>query len=214
MLYFFACLCFTSCKNFSNSGQEATDSLAVTGHEGHHMESSSPSKRKYIDSVNKGLIKNDTLKGSPKMVIMRTISGVHLHMQYSSPGVKGRVIWGGLVPYEKVWVTGAHEATTLEINNPIIIVNQKIEAGKYAIFTIPGKEMWTFILNKNHRQHLADEYSERDDIIRVEVKPISNSLVERLRYSILPLDSNKGKIIVEWEMIKIEVPFDIPNSAV
>lgn len=207
-LYVIAGLILASCSNNPDSEEKAVSTAAKTGHEGHQMETTSSSRRKYIDSVNKGLIKKDTLKGSPQLVTMRTIGKVHLHIVYSSPGVKDRVIWGGLVPYGQVWVTGAHQATTLDINYPIRIGEKKIAAGKYAVFTIPGKEEWIFILNRNHQQHLADDYMESEDIVRVNVALQSGTLVQRLRYSIKPIDSKRGVIAIEWEKVKIEVPFD------
>lgn len=207
ILYAIVTLFISSCTNNSDSQQKGSDKIAKTGHERHQMEAPSSSKRKYIDSVNNGLIEKDTLKGSPEMVAMMTIGNVHLHVVYSSPGVKERVIWGGLVPYDKVWVTGAHKATSIEISNPITIGNKKIEAGKYAIFTIPGKREWVFILNKNHKQHLADDYKETEDVVRLNVIPTQHTLTQRLRYSIDSIDANRGAIVVEWEKLRIEVPF-------
>lgn len=209
ILYVIAGLLFASCNNNSDVAEKTADTPGKNVHEGHKMEIPSSSKRKYIDSVNNGLIGKDTLKGSPQLVTMRTIGGVHLHLVYSSPGVKSRTIWGGLVPYDQVWVTGAHKATTLDINHPIVIGNKKIAIaiGKYAVFTIPGKEKWIFILNKNYQQHLADDYKESEDVVRIEVVPTSNVLVQRLRYSINPVDAKKGIITIAWEKLKIEVPF-------
>jgi hypothetical protein len=67
----------------------------------------------YADSVNEGIIITDTLKSSPRRAAMATIKGCHIHIDYSSPGVKGRSIWGGLVAYDQVWAAGAHTATKL-----------------------------------------------------------------------------------------------------
>ncbi|MBC8923868.1 DUF2911 domain-containing protein, partial [Escherichia coli] len=77
---------------------------------------------------------------------------------YHSPGVRKRIIWGGLVPYDEVWVTGAHDATTVEMPKAFVVNGKTIPAGKYAIFTIPGKNAWTVIINKQWQQHLATEY--------------------------------------------------------
>ena len=82
-----------------------------------------------------------------------------------------------------------------------------IPAGKYAFFTIPGKKNWTLIINKNWEQHLASEYDEKEDIIRVEVKPKKVDHTERLQYFIEMSDNKQGKISVAWEKIKIELPF-------
>ena len=75
-------------------------------------------------------------------------------IQYYAPAVRGRMIWGGLDPFDEVWVTGAHSATNWEFIKDIVINGQTIAAGKYAIFTIPDKDKWTIIINENWNQHL------------------------------------------------------------
>lgn len=161
----------------------------------------------YADSVNAGLITDDTLKGSPHRVTMENIAGSHVHIEYGSPGVKGRIIWGGLVPYDQVWVTGAHNATKISFSKDIQWGGVPVPAGTYAFFTIPGKEEWTVILNKNTGQHLADEYSESEDLVRIKVKPtVLNELVPRLTYSLEADGPDSGELIVAWEKIAIHIP--------
>lgn len=176
-----------------------------TPHNNHNM--SSIPLPGYADSINAGQIVTDTMKSSPARTAMATVSKTHLHISYHSPGVKGRIIWGGLVPYNAVWVTGAHSATSLQINNPIEINNKKVEAGTYAIFTIPGEKEWIFILNKNHTQHLTDNYSELDDILRLPVKPAENQLTQRLTYTVTKTGDESGNISMKWEKVKIDIPF-------
>ena len=132
-----------------------------------------------------------------------------IKINYHSPGVRKRIIWGGLVPYDEVWVTGAHDATTLEMPKPFVVNGKEIPAGKYAYFTIPGKKEWTVIVNKNWEQHLASEYDEKDDIVRVKVKPKKTTHIERLQYFIETLKDNKWIIVVAWETIRIELPVSI-----
>jgi hypothetical protein len=186
-------------------GKSSEKKEADTGHEMHHQKGSSAGG--YIDSLNTGLIKEDTLKGSPSRVVMNTVGNAHLHITYHSPGVKGRVIWGGLVPYDQVWVTGAHDATSLQIINPVMIDGRKIESGTYAIFTIPGKQEWVFILNKNYKQHLADDYKAAEDVLRVKVSPLISPMTQRLAYAISATSDSTGIISMSWEKLKIEVPF-------
>lgn len=166
----------------------------------------------YVKKINSGELTQDTLKGSPKMIAMANVGNVHVHITYSSPGVKDRVIWGGLVPYNKVWVTGAHSATTVNINEEIIVGGEKIPAGTFSLFTIPGKEKWTIILNKNYAQHLTDEYDQAQDLVRVEVVPQVVAFTPRLIYSISETNSNNGLISVQWEKIKIDLPFSVTTS--
>jgi len=161
----------------------------------------------YADSVNNGFIAADTMKKSVPRVAMQSIGNTHIHIEYSSPGVKGRIIWGGLVPYNTVWVTGAHAATKITFNNAIAISDKKVEAGTYAIFTIPNEKEWIFILNKNYEQHLTDNYSEKEDVLRCIVKPQSNAITQRLTYIINKQTSNRGDIEICWEKVRIVVPF-------
>ncbi|WP_216368487.1 DUF2911 domain-containing protein [Limnovirga soli] len=194
---------FSACNS---STDETKDIDSAASHDMHKMPMASSG---YADSVNNGLITQDTMKSSPERTAMASVGKTHLHITYHAPGVKGRIIWGGLVPYNAVWVTGAHTATSIQINNAIEINDKKIEAGTYAVFTIPGEKEWTFILNKNYQQHLADDYKETEDVLRMAVKPIENKMIQRLTYTIKNTSENSGSISMEWEKIKIEVPFKV-----
>ena len=137
------------------------------------------------------------------------INGDSMKIVYHSPGVRKRIIWGGLVPFDEVWVTGAHDATTLEIEKTFIAGGKEIPAGKYAIFTIPGKNEWIVIINKQWKQHLATEYDEKEDVVRLKVKPIKVPHTERLQYFIEEGKNGNGKIAAAWEKIKVEIPISI-----
>ncbi len=164
-------------------------------------------KQPEIVCYNPNLVK-DTSKKSIKSMALAVMNGDSVKINYHSPGVRKRIIWGGLVPFDEVWVTGAHDATTLEIGKPFIIGGKQIPAGKYAFFTIPGKKEWTVIINKNWEQHLATEYDEKEDVVRLKVKPTKNMHTERLQYFV-DGKSNIGKIAVAWEKVKLEFPFTI-----
>ena len=141
---------------------------------------------------------------SPRTNSMGVVGDTQVHIDYSSPSVRGRTIWGGLVAYDVVWVTGAHKATSIEFDDYLRIEGKVIPPGKYAFFTIPGKGEWTLILNENHEQHLADEYDEARDIIRITVVPERlEEPIESLTYEVEPAGDKKGKISVSWEHIKV-----------
>ena len=91
-------------------------------------------------------------------------------INYGSPSVKGRKIWGDLVPYGKVWRTGANDATTIEFSADVKIEGQALPKGKYALFTIPEANEWTIIFNKNAKQWGAYSYKQDEDVLRVKVK--------------------------------------------
>ena len=155
---------------------------------------------------NPNLVK-DTSKKSIKSMAYAIVNGDSIKINYHSPGVRKRVIWGGLVPYDEVWVTGAHDATTLEMPKAFIVNGKEIPAGKYALFTIPGKYEWTIIINKQWKQHLATEYDEKEDVIRLKVKPKKSAHKERLQYSIDDKGNGKVSVSVAWE--ELNVSFDV-----
>lgn len=156
----------------------------------------------------------DTLKGSLKALATGKIGNTVVTINYYSPAVRGRVIWGGLVPFEQVWVTGAHRATNIEFEGPVQIGDSRIPAGKYAFFTIPDKIEWTIIINKNWDQHLTDEYNQKDDLVRIKVRPEFTDInQERLRYVIQDEDEERGDgiIITYWEKMKVSLPVTADN---
>lgn len=155
--------------------------------------------------------KGDTGKRSIKSAAVGKIGEANITINYHSPGVRGRTIWGGLVPYNDVWVTGAHYATNIEIDKDVVVAGTVIPKGKYAIFTIPSKVEWTIIINKNWDQHLTDDYQQKEDVVRIKVKPEQlKKNVERLQYFIEDKKDGKGVIAIAWEKLKIK--FEIINK--
>lgn len=164
----------------------------------------------YADSVNAGLITRDTVKTSPKRTAMATVAGTHIHIEYGSPGVRGRMIWGGLVAYNQVWATGAHKATTVDFSTDVTINEKKIKAGKYALFTIPGETTWTLIINSKFDQHLADEYNAAEDLVRVIVKPVKlKKQVQRLTYTVSPTRQQEAAIQISWDYLMVSLPIQL-----
>ncbi|MEP6594419.1 MAG: DUF2911 domain-containing protein [Ginsengibacter sp.] len=154
----------------------------------------------------------DTSKRSIKSAVNATIGNATIRINYYSPGVRGRIIWGELVPYGKIWVTGAHDATNIEVSKDFIIQGKEIPAGKYALFTIPGQDEWTVIINKNWNQHQADKYDQEEDIIRFNVKPkLKKNGTERLQYFIENIKRNKATIRLAWEKVQIQFDIKIKN---
>jgi len=152
----------------------------------------------------------DTLKGSLKAYTTSKIGNTTFFINYYSPATRGRMIWGGLVAYDNVWVTGAHKATNIEFDNAIQIGETTVPSGKYAFFTIPGKDSWTIILNKNWNQHLADDYQQEEDMLRLTVTPeIEETHQERLRYVIEGEGDGDGEIVMYWDKLEVSVPFSI-----
>lgn len=147
---------------------------------------------------------------SPHTSTMGMVGDAHIHIDYSSPGVRGRIIFGGLVGYNNVWQAGAHMATWLETNKDLTIDGKVLPAGKYGFFTIPSKEDWTIMINKNWNQHGKDDYDEKDDVIRFKVTPIiTDEITEHLEYKVNKLSETEGTISLAWEKVTISFPFKL-----
>ncbi|HET6243107.1 MAG TPA: DUF2911 domain-containing protein [Bacteroidia bacterium] len=156
--------------------------------------------------------KDTTIKAkSPRTSAMAMIGENHIHIDYGSPSVRGRIIWNGLVAYDQVWVTGSHKATSIEFLQDVSINGKIVPKGKYAFFTIPGKTEWILILNKDWDMHLADDYNAANDVLRINVKPTQlKNPVEALQYQVIETGKNKGKIEMSWEYLRVS--FDFQNT--
>lgn len=140
-------------------------------------------------------------KPSPAATATGKIGAANVTINYSSPAVKGRKIFGELEPYGKVWRAGANEATTFEIDKPVMVEGKALPAGKYGFFVIPTEGDWTVIFNKVPNQWGAFKYDQAQDALRVNVKPKkSAALNERLAYVV-----NKNGIVLQWENVELPV---------
>lgn len=144
---------------------------------------------------------------SPKALVQQTVGFTDVKIEYSRPGVKGRTIWGGLVPYNVVWRAGANEATKITFTDDVTINGKKLKAGSYSFFAIPTKNNWTLIFNKVADQWGAFEYNEAEDALRIEVTPEEGYWQEWLAYTFEKTSDNSAVIRLEWE--KLKIPFNV-----
>lgn len=145
-------------------------------------------------------------KASPAATASGTINGANITIKYSSPAVKGRKIFGGLVPYDQVWRAGANEATVFTTDKKILIGKTPLDAGSYSIYAIPGEKTWKIIFNAETGQWgTGSGGSTRvpaKDVLSIVVKPIlTTPAEERLKYVISP----KGFALV-WDTLSVPVP--------
>ncbi len=133
---------------------------------------------------------------SPPAVANKKVNGVDIKIDYSQPAKNDRLIWGGLVKYDKVWRTGANEATTFDISADVKVQGKLLKAGKYALFTIPGKEKWTIIFNSVPNQWGAYSYDQSKDVLRVEADATyGNPVVEKFTIDI----ADNGVVSLKWD---------------
>jgi DUF2911 family protein len=149
-------------------------------------------------------------KLSPHTSTMAMVGGAHIHIDYSSPGVRNRIIFGGLLPFNEVWQAGAHMATWIETDKDLEIDGKMIPKGRYGFFVIPSQEKWIVIFNKNWDQHGKDEYNEKEDVIRFQVNPsVSENIQEHLEYRVEKTDERSGTISLSWEKSSIRFSFNV-----
>lgn len=133
-------------------------------------------------------------KASPATTAEGTINGAEITINYSSPAVKGRTIWGELVPFNQVWRAGANEATIFETSQDIKVQGETLPAGKYSFYIIPGEQESIFIFNGQTGQW-GTQYDESQDVLRVSVRSEEvPEMAERLKYEV-----EKDGFSVQWE---------------
>jgi hypothetical protein len=146
---------------------------------------------------------------SPPASTTATINGKKLTIAYSSPFIRGRKIMGGLVPYGRVWRTGADNATTFRTDTDIDLGGLKVPKGTYTIYTLPGASEWQLIVNKQTGQW-GTEYNQRQDLGRVKMTVAKTpSLVDSFKIELLPAGGNKGLLKMTWERTEVSVPFTV-----
>ena len=146
---------------------------------------------------------------SPSASVSQTIGTTTVEVLYHRPSVKGRQIFGALVPYGQVWRTGANDATTIRFSDSVQVNGQKVAAGTYALFSIPYQDRWTVILNKRARQQGAWEYDPREDVLRLDVKPKTVPHTEWLTYEIYPASSATAYVDLYWEKLRVSLLVEV-----
>lgn len=155
------------------------------------------------------LAQDKSKRPSPPDQVSQTVEDdLIVTISYSQPAVKGRTIWGGLVPYGEVWRTGANEATWIEVSKDVMIGEARLPKGKYSLFTIPREGEWTIIFNKSWKQWGAYEYDSSKDVLRTTALPRqSDDFTERLTFTITP----NGLVSLDWENVTVSFELDVAN---
>lgn len=146
---------------------------------------------------------------SPKARVEQRVGLTDFKLDYSSPAVKGRKIWGELVPFDKLWRTGANAATRLEVSKDFTFGDKAVKAGAYSLFTIPGKASWTVILNGNPSAP-AQSPDEKLEIARITVKPAALPAPrERLAFIFSDTTDDGANLDLEWEKLRVRIPLKV-----
>lgn len=139
---------------------------------------------------------------SPPATVIQGLGLSTVKVEYSRPAVKGRTIWGGLVPFGQVWRAGANNATVFSFSDPVTLEGRPLPAGSYAFFVIPGPERWTLVFNRKAVQWGAYAHSPEEDALRIDVQPQAAPHAEWLRYDLEPEGTERIRVTLAWERRK------------
>jgi len=145
---------------------------------------------------------------SPKSTLVQRVGFTDITINYSRPSLRGRVVFGELVPYNQTWRTGANEATVISFSDPITLNGISVPRGYYSLFTVPGEKEWEVILNENIFLTGLNGYNESEDFLRLKVKPDYLTYhVETLTIDIGEITQTTATLMISWEntMIKLKI---------
>ncbi len=191
-----------ACNSEAPTQEDTTEETASD----EHMDESAEAMEVKTESESYGTEQYQTtvLKSdipSPRKETKGTIGETEVTINYGSPSVKGRTIWGDLVPYGQVWRTGANEVTTIEFSSDVMVEGESLSAGKYGLFTIPGEDKWTIVFNENGEMWGAGDYDEAKDALRVEVSP---EMVEEVQET-MEFQLEEGNLVLRWDKAHVAV---------
>ncbi|REG91466.1 DUF2911 domain-containing protein [Algoriphagus antarcticus] len=163
----------------------------------------SETRESEVAAETKEAAETEESRPSPLMVKEGQIAGKGFKVQYGSPSVKGRELWGDLVPYNVVWRTGANEASYVDLAEDMSVEGKKLAAGKYSLFTIPKETgPWTVIFNSEwDLEHGHFQYDEKNDVLRVDVTPVW----EETSQESLSMEVENPGIVIRWEKLKLPI---------
>lgn len=150
---------------------------------------------------------------SPKAGVTQRIGVTDLSVSYSRPSVKGREIWGGLVPYDKPWRTGANRATTFSATDDVEVEGKKLVAGTYSVVTIPGKQSWVVAFNRDLDLWFRTEYDEKKDALRVAVMPAAlPDSIETFTIVFRNVTNDGADLSLNWEKLRVSVKIKVDTK--
>lgn len=147
---------------------------------------------------------------SPTATFSQKVGLTDVSINYSRPGMKGRTVFGDLVPYGKLWRTGANMATKITFSDDVKIGGKDLPAGTYALFSIPGENEWTIIMNKNINQGGTGNYKESEDALRVDIKSMKiPGTIETFSIGLEDVKPTSALIEILWESTVVQIPLEV-----
>jgi len=154
------------------------------------------------------------LRESPAASVSQVVGMSRVAIEYSRPAVKGRKIWGSLVPYNEVWRAGANENTVLEVNSHFTVGTTRLPAGRYGLHTIPTEGAWTVALSRQANAWGSFSYNPAEDVARITVTPRPAEHQEKLLYTLEPTSDSTLAVTLRWEELALTFPLTVPTTQV
>lgn len=151
---------------------------------------------------------------NPNATVSQTIGVTSVEIRYGRPSVRGRQIFGDLVPFGEVWRTGANEATPFSVSTPVEVEDKALDAGTYSLFTIPGADSWTVIFNEDANQWGAYNYDSNGDVLRVEVEPETAGAREMTTFSFRNVMDTSGTVVLRWAQTRVPIEITVNTPEV
>ncbi len=143
---------------------------------------------------------------NPRAVVRQRVAATEIEVTYNRPSVRGRTIFGGLVPYGQVWRTGSDATTKISFSTPVTLNETPLEAGTYELFSIPGEQEWVVILQQNHSQWGSYSYDPKNDAARLKVQPVPlRDRVESFTIGFDELTTNAATLNLAWDQIRVPI---------
>jgi tetratricopeptide (TPR) repeat protein len=154
----------------------------------------------------------DLPQPSPTATLSQRVGLTDFTIEYSRPSSKDREIFGALVPFDKLWRTGANKATKVSFNAPVMFGKKLVPAGDYSLFTIPSQAMWTIILNKETELWGTGDYNADMNVVSLEVKPMKAPSVESFTIDINELRNESALITLHWQNTLVAIPIKVQTN--
>ena len=151
-----------------------------------------------------------TPRPSPDATVIQYVGVTEVKIDYSSPGVKGRKIWGELVPFGEIWRTGANEATTITFSDVVKVNGNELPAGTYGLHTIPGENEWEFIFSKDTKIDGSSNFNKDNEVLRIKAKPEEHHFMERMTFLFTDVTDISASVNLLWD--KLNVSFNIETN--
>jgi hypothetical protein len=155
-----------------------------------------------------------TPRPSPDATVTQIVGVTEIKIDYSSPGVKGRKIWGELVPFGEVWRTGANEATTITFSTAVKINGTELLAGTYGIHTIPNESEWEFIFSKDTKIDGSSNFNKDNEVLRVKAIPETHHFMERMTFLFTDVTENAVSVNLLWDELKVSFSIETNTNEI